>query len=201
MEINEMILKANIAGSETRSRTTEECSGCFQAGQGSAPVWQRSSQRALLAFSLVEVMVAALVMAIIFAVLFTGISTTFRLLNTTRENLRATQIAVSRMEELRLCAWSDSQLFSTNVVPPTFTDSFYPLGLKNGTNTGTEYYGTINIQTNAALNPPATYADRLALVTIGVTWTNYSGSKFAVHHRSMNTFIAKYGVQNYIFSH
>jgi type II secretory pathway pseudopilin PulG len=178
---------------ERRGRPTVRRGG--GAGQGVAGARSRA------AFSLVEVLAAALVMAIIFAVLFTGISTTFRLLDTTRENLRATQIAVSRLEELRLCAWSDAQLFNTNVVPPTFTDSFYPLGLKSTTNTGTLYSGTITVATNVTLNPPATYADKLALVTVTVNWTNYSGSRFIPHHCSMNTLIAEYGVQNYIYSH
>lgn len=194
-----MILTTNITGG-ARLFITDE-----RQANASADNYElfrrRVRRRTLLAFSLVEVMAAALVMAIIFAVLFTGISTTFRLLDTTRENLRATQIAVSRMEELRLCAWSSSQLFNTNVVPPTFTDSFYPLGLGASTNTGIAYSGTIDIATNVTLDPPATYADRLALVTVAVTWTNFSGNKFNVHHCSMNTFIAKYGVQNYIFSH
>jgi len=83
----------------------------------------------VLAFSLVEVMVAASIMAIIFAALFAGISSTFSLMDVTRENLRATQIMVSRLEGLRLCAWSNNQLFNTSVVPTNFTDSFYPLGL------------------------------------------------------------------------
>jgi len=30
-----------------------------------------------------------------------------------------------RLEGLRLCAWSNAQLFNTNVVPPNYTDSFY----------------------------------------------------------------------------
>lgn len=162
---------------------------------------RRLRRRAVLAFSLVEVMAAAMVMAIIFTVLFTGISTTFRLLDATRENLRGTQIAVSRLEELRLCAWSSSQLFNTNVVPPTFTDSFYPLGLKDSTNIGTMYYGTISVTTNFVMDPPATYNDKVALVTVSVAWTNVSSGQATAHHVSMNTYVAEYGVQNYIFAH
>lgn len=161
---------------------------------------RRSRRQAVLAFSLVEVLAAVLILSIIFTVLFTGISTTFGLLDTTRENLRATQIAVSRLEDLRLCAWSSSQLFNTNVVPAKFTDSFYPLGLKEGTNTGITYYGTISVTTNFALNPPATYASKLALVTVSVAWTNSGGSRSLSHQCSMNTFVAQYGMQNYIFS-
>lgn len=157
-------------------------------------------QQGSQAFSLIEVIIAAAIVAIIFAVLFTGVTATFDLESATRENLRATQIVVSRMEGLRLCSWSQEQLFSTNVVPKTFSDWFYPLGLQSSTNCGTRYTGTISVETNVSLNPPATYADRLALVTVTVNWTNAQG-KPVVHSRSMTTLVAKYGVQNYIYGH
>lgn len=146
-------------------------------------------------------MIAALVLAIIFSVLFAGISTTFGLENSTRENLRATQIVVSRLERLRLCAWSASQLFNPDVVPPTYTDTFYPLGLKSTTNTGLVYSGTVTVTTNFALNPPATYSNHLALVTVSVTWNSVRGGHSYARSCSMNTFVAQYGLQNYIYSH
>lgn len=158
-------------------------------------------QAGVQAFSLVEVMIAACIMAIVFAALFAGISTTFSLMDVTRENLRATQIMVSRLEGLRLCAWSDSQLFNTNVVPTKFTDSFYPLGLNLSTNCGTIYTGTLTITTNFVLDPPATYNNSLAKVTISVAWTSIQGTATNVHRRSMITYVAQYGMQNYIYAH
>lgn len=158
--------------------------------------WRRASR----GFSLIEVIIAAAIVAIIFSILFTGIRTTFSLEGATRENLRATQIVVSRMEGLRLCAWSSDQLFNTNVVPATFSDWFYPLGLQDSTNYGTRYTGTITVTTNVNLTPSATYADKLALVTVTVTWTNDQG-KPTRHTRSMSTLVAKYGVQNYVYGH
>lgn len=173
----------------------------FIAGPGGKRADRPVRRRAVQAFSLVEVLAAAMVVAIIFSVLFVGTSSTFDLLGASRENLRATQIVVSRMEGLRLCTWSSSQLFNTNVVPKTFKDSFYPLGLNSTTNYGTLYSGTISVTTNFALNPPATYSNKLALVTVTVKWTNTQGKTPVVHERSMNTFVAQYGVQNYIFAH
>jgi prepilin-type N-terminal cleavage/methylation domain-containing protein len=158
------------------------------------------SRRAIRAFSLIEVIVACAIVAIIFSALFTGTTATFNLEGSTRENLRATQIVVSRLEGLRLCAWSNDQLFNTNVVPKTFTDWFYPLGLKSSTNNGTSYTGTITVTTNFSLNPPATYANKLALVTVTVSWTN-AQENTSSHTRSMSTFVARYGVQNYVFGH
>src|SRR6267142_926681 len=153
------------------------------------------------AFSLIEVMIAACIISIVFAALFAGISTTFSLMDATRENLRATQIMVSRLEGLRLCAWSSGQLFNTNVVPPNFTDSFYPLGLKSSTNNGTVYTGTMSVSTNFTLNPPATYRDKLAKVTIAVAWTTKGATRTNTHQRSITTYVAQYGMQNYIYAH
>ena len=152
------------------------------------------------AFTLVEAMTAAVVVAIVYAAVFAGVSTTFALLNTTRENLRATQIIVSRMEGLRLCAWSSSQLFNTNIVPLTFSDAFYPPGLNWGTNEGTIYTGTMTITTNPPLSPAASYSSNMALVTVTVTWTNSASGVNNVHTRSMSSYIAQYGLQNYVFS-
>lgn len=153
------------------------------------------------AFSLLEVLIAAVVIAIIYAALFSGINSTFGLLQSTRENLRATQIIVSRMEGLRLCAWSSSQLFNTNVVPATFTDTFYPLGLNSTSNKSTLYFGKMTVTQNPGVSPAASYASNLALVTVTVTWTNSGNGPAIQHTRSMSTYVAKYGMQNYIYYH
>jgi len=164
--------------------------------------WNGSCRRTgVRAFTLVEVMIAACIMSIVFAALYAGISTTFSMMDATRENLRATQIMVSRLEGLRLCAWTSGQLFNTNVVTPNFTDSFYPLGLKTSTNNGTVYTGTMSVTTNFTLNPPATYQDKLAKVTVSVTWTSSRGNTINTHQRSVTTYVAQYGMQNYIYAH
>jgi len=85
------------------------------------------------AFSLVEVMVAAVIAAIVLAAVFGGISKIFNLLTSTREDLRATQIIVSRLEALRLEAWGNgtnqpTQLFNTTNVPNFFHGLFLPAG-------------------------------------------------------------------------
>jgi prepilin-type N-terminal cleavage/methylation domain-containing protein len=152
-------------------------------------------------FSLLEVLVAIAISAIIFAALYRGISATFGMLQTVRENLRATQIMVSRLEGVRLCAWDNGQLFSTNIVPRTFSDSFYPSGMGGSTNNGATYVGTMTVQQNPSMSPSSSYATNMALVTVTISWTNSNGGQPLAHTRSMSTYVAKYGIQNYVYYH
>jgi prepilin-type N-terminal cleavage/methylation domain-containing protein len=153
------------------------------------------------AFSMLEVLVAVAISAVIFAALYRGISATFGMLQTVRENLRATQIMVSRLEGVRLCAWDEGQLFSTNVVPPTFSDTFYPLGMGGNTNSGAKYYGTMTVQKNPSMSPSSSYGTNMALVTVSISWTNNNSGRKIAHTRTMSTYVAKYGIQNYVYYH
>lgn len=171
------------------------------------------------AFTLVEVLVAAAVGAIIFASLYRGISNSYGLLQTSRLNLRATQIMVSELEGLRLCAWgvtnvntgtNVSQLFNANIVPTTFTNYFYPLGLNGTSNLGTVYYGSLGI---TPMSNPASvsssklggsvpaYVTNMAEVTVTVTWTDGLNGHTTTHTRHMSSYVAKYGIQNYVIQH
>ncbi|HEU5395840.1 MAG TPA: hypothetical protein VFV81_01645 [Verrucomicrobiae bacterium] len=157
------------------------------------------------AMTLVEVLIAAGLAAIILTSLYLGIATNFSILNTTRQNLRATQVMISKLEEVRLCAWSTNQLFNSSIVLPKFTDNFYPDGLNNTTNLGVTYYGTITISTNASAfqatfgtNKVAPlYLGGLAVVTVTLHWTNGFVLKVG-HTRSMSTVVAQNGIQNYV---
>ncbi len=160
----------------------------------------------VVGFTLIEVLVSVVIAAIILGAVYSGISGTFTMLNTIREDLRATQIIVSRLEGMHLEAWGNgtnqpSQLFDTSLVPRTFTDYFYPLGLNSTTNQGTIYTGAVTITTNLTLSPAASYGANLALVTVTVTWVDINYGVTNVRTRAMSTYIARYGMQNYIYTH
>src|SRR5262249_46209086 len=57
------------------------------------------------AFTLMETMVAVLVAGILLPTLYAGFAAGFSLVQMTRENLRATQIMVQRMEAVRLASY------------------------------------------------------------------------------------------------
>lgn len=168
------------------------------------------------AFTLIEVLVSAAIAAVIFVAVFASVSVSFGILTGTRQNLRATQIMVSRLEGLRLEAWDVtnqlSQLFNTTYVPPTFTESFYPLGINGSTNQGITYYGTMTVsQLTSASGLQSSvfgrtipgYAADMALVTVNLNWTNSTtglGADGKSHSRSMSTLVAAYGIQNYVYN-
>src|ERR1051325_10953688 len=108
--------------------------------------WRRSSQRA---FTLAELMVACAILAIMVVSLFGGISFGFSNITIARQNLRATQIALEKMEIVRMYSWE--QVNSNGFVPRTFTAPCFPVTNGGDTNGGVVYYGTIII-TNVVLS-------------------------------------------------
>src|SRR5215467_9331625 len=101
----------------------------------------RSGQRG---YSVVEVMVSVCVVGAAFASVLAGFSVAFSVLQTARENLRATQVLQEKMETIRLYSWD--QINTPGFVPSTFSASSNPTNQSSGV----IYTGTITI-TNAAL--------------------------------------------------
>ena len=118
-----------------------------------------------LAFTLVEVVFGVAIIGITFVSLYAGMSGGFAVTQLSRENLRATQIILERMEGVRLYNWD--QLCYSNMIPNRFTNYYYPLAI-TGESKGIVYHGTMTV-TNATLNPSATYGDEMRQVIVTVT--------------------------------
>ena len=143
------------------------------------------------AFALAEVLVAVLVLAIIAVAFYGALSSGFSVAQTTREDLRATQILMQKAEAIRLCTWDQLTNF-------TFQEVYDPTAPTN-TSAGVVYSGTVT--DGAATNIPnsAAYAGNMRLITLTVGWTNYNGRAPVAHTRQMQTQVARYGLQNYIW--
>ena len=121
------------------------------------------------AFTLTEVLVGVAVSGIMFAAVLVCITNGFASVASNRENSRATQILLEKMEMIRLYNWNQITGNDPNTcVPPSFTASLYP----NSADTGPRYAGTVRI-TSAPITE--TYASDLRLVKIDLTWTSSSG--------------------------
>lgn len=150
-----------------------------------------SRKAATRAFSLVEAVVGLAILGITFTALYAGISSGFAVTQVARENLRATQIMLEKMECIRLYNWN--QLNYSNMLPKSFVGYYYPLAT-NGESKGIAYYGTFTI-TNASVYSGASYESSMRKVIVSISWTNGGVAR----SRNMSTMVSKRGIQNYVF--
>jgi len=138
-------------------------------------------------FTLVEAVVGVGAMGLLVVCLYTGMTSGFSTVRLARENLRATQVIQEKFETIRLYTWD--QINDATFIPSSFTASLYT---GNGQTVQSAYRGTVKIST-AGISEA--YGDDLRLATITVNWT--SGS--LPRSRTMSSFVARYGLQNYIY--
>ncbi len=145
-----------------------------------------------LAYTLIEMAVGIALLGVVTVSLFGGMSSGFAVTQVSRENLRATQIILERMEGIRLFNWN--QLVYSNWIPSSFTSSYYPL-TNGGESSGIIYTGSMTIDP-ASLNPATLYSTNMRAITVTVNWT----SAGVPRSRSLTTYVSKYGVQNYVYA-
>lgn len=154
------------------------------------------------AFTLAEVVVAMLVIGVMVVALYGGLAWCVSSVRIARENLRATQVMVEKMEVIRLLTWD--QLNTNNVLPTTFTAPYAATtgSTKNNTNNqnftatnsgGFVYYGTIKIVPPVGTQLLATYTNDMRVVMVEVSWTN----RKVAHSRKLSSYVSRYGIQNY----
>ena len=142
-------------------------------------------------FTLVETLVAILMSAIMLPALFTGLAFAFSSMQAMRENLRATQIIVQRMESLRLAPYKtlqDPAAYPTNAI-----EYFSPSGQATGKG-GTAYTITYNWAPGPSSLPPS-YRTNVMLVTVTAAWKSGNAAE---RTRSMQSYVARYGIQRYV---
>ncbi len=153
--------------------------------------------RQVLAFTLAEVMIAVAIIAITFVTLYAGIYFAFNVTRFERENLRATQIMLERTEALRLLRID--QVTDPVINPPVFYERYYPGAAGVGAASGIIYTGQVSCaQANLSGSTYAADASGTPMVlkvTVTVQWT--SGN--VPRSRSLSTFVAKNGMQNYVY--
>jgi len=156
---------------------------------GLKPLEQRSEE----AYTVVEVVVAVFILGIMVISLFAGFSSGFAVVQLGRENLRATQIMVQKMESVRLYNWKE--VTNSSFLKTNFTDYYNPAG-----SNGAVYKGTISVTAGPA-GIPAAYANNMRAITVTLFWTNYmrNSKTNIVRTRSMQTYFSRYGMQTYIY--
>lgn len=141
------------------------------------------------AFTLIETAIGMLICGIVFVSLYAGLSQGFKITQISRENLRATQVMVERLESIRLNTFD--QLNTPGFVPTAaILEPYFAVG---GTNNGGLFYSVTVAVSNAPMT--TSYSSDLKLVNVQVRWTSGGLSRF----RQMSTLIARDGLQSYIY--
>ena len=145
------------------------------------------------AYTLAEALIAVFLLGTLTLSLFGAFSTGLGVVQSARENMRATQILMQKMEAVRLLTWNQST--NTTLATTNFTERYDPLS----TNSGTIYRGTY-VAEPAPSALPAAYRSSMRQVTMTLYWTNNPGSARArVQSRQMQSLVARYGIQNYVY--
>ena len=85
-------------------------------------------------------------------------------------------------------------------MPETFTAYYQPAIGETGVNIGVVYTGAVRILP-VVLDPSANYSPSMRLVRVDLGWvTHFGRSNAVVHRRSMQTYVGRYGLQNYIYN-
>ena len=140
--------------------------------------------------TLIETLIAAAFLGISVISLYSGFFSGFQVTHMSRENVRATQIMLKKLETIRLCSWEQLSNF-----PTSFQETFDTAPPGNGS-PNLIYYGTVTFGPADAVGD-ATYKNDMMLVTVSLAWTNSNGRTPIVHQQQMQTHIARYGSQNY----
>jgi type II secretory pathway pseudopilin PulG len=149
----------------------------------------RCIKRTESGFTLVDVIMAIALLGVMASGIFGSFRYGFFTLQLTRENQRATQILLEKVETLRLYSWD--QVLDPTFIPHNLPPEYYDPQGTSGSQ-GTVYNGTVTV-TNYPLS--ASYAANMRQVTVTLTWSTGN----IPHKRSLTTYIAKDGIQNYVY--
>jgi type II secretory pathway pseudopilin PulG len=156
---------------------------------------RRKRTKSVPAFSLIEALVATAVLGVMVAGLLGGMAWSTTSVRISREDLRAGQIMLEKMEVIRLLTWD--QITASNVLPANFTAPYYTtMVATNTTAVGPTFSGTITISTPKGTTLGANYTNDMRVVSVQVAWTNLG----LAHSRKLNTYVSRYGIQNYLIN-
>jgi prepilin-type N-terminal cleavage/methylation domain-containing protein len=156
------------------------------------------------AFSLVEVLVAMSVIGLCAAALLTGITSSVFTMRMVRENQRATQILLEKVETLRLYNWD--QINRASFFPGSFeftldatnTGIYCPFTAKYDPNAtdgeGGTYQGYLWI-IPASYHLNTSYRSEMKAVYLGLYWQTGRVNRY----RYLSTYVTRNGLQNYVY--
>jgi type II secretory pathway pseudopilin PulG len=152
----------------------------------------RCNKKSICAMALAEVVMATAIVAILGGGVVSSINYGLFVMRIARENQRATQVMVERLESIRLYNWD--QVTSGSFIPTSFTENYDPSAPTNGQ--GVKYFGSLSVQNPVFSGVTPSYANNMRQFTVTLQWTNASR---VPHLRTLTTYVAKDGIQNYVY--
>lgn len=139
-------------------------------------------------YTFVEAVTAMALLGLLVMAVYGAITSGVGTMRMARENLRATQVLLEKMEALRLYNWDQ---LNTNFMPAVFA---VPYDVNaSATNQGKILYrGRIFIE---PADTGADYNDEMKRVTVRINW-NTGGIQ---RSREMTTYVCRSGLQNYVY--
>ena len=138
--------------------------------------------------TLVDVIMSVAITGIMSCGVLGSLTYGFFVMQLARENQRATQIMLERTEAIRLYNWT--QVTNATFIPTTFSDVYDPQAATNAQ--GVVYSGTL---VKSSVPFSTSYSSNMVQITLTLTWN----TKTIAHTRSLTTYIARDGIQNYVF--
>src|SRR6266542_2333930 len=139
------------------------------------------------AFTIIELVVAIGLLGLIVLAVYGAITSGMGTVRMARENLRATQILLDKMEAIRLYNWDQ---VNSDFIRPSFIVNY---DVTNpGTNSGILYYGSVTLE---PANTATSYSDDLKLVTVRLNWKTGQIAR----SRELSTYVCRTGIQSYIY--
>jgi hypothetical protein len=126
---------------------------------------------------------------ITFVSLYAGITSCLFTIRLAKENLRASQILVEKMEAIRTYSWD--QINSNGFIPKSFTVPYYTDGGADGG--GLFYTGTVAI---SSVPFSANYSNSMKEIKVTLNWQMRDLSRT----REISSYVARYGLQRYVFN-
>jgi type II secretory pathway pseudopilin PulG len=148
-------------------------------------------RRGLAAFSIMEVTLGLGIVGMATAALFSAFTSGFFTMRMARENIRATQIMLEKVETIRLYSWQ--QITNAGFIPTNFTAKYDPVG--QTTAGGLVYQGSLRIAPVNAIENNADYTDSMRLITVRVDWQTGSLRRT----REFKSYVSRFGMQDYIY--
>ena len=148
-----------------------------------------SSRKSQAGGTLVEVVIATVILAVMGAGIISSINYGMFMMKLARENARATQIMLEKLESIRLYNWSE--VITPGYVPATFTDVYDPQG--SAGHQGATFNGSMTVSNCPLAN---TYATNMRQFTVTLQWTTDNRIN---HTRSISTYVSRDGMQNYVY--